>query len=112
MAAFNLSDDILRAVLMDCESLKLIWMRFKAWGLLISALSRKTGVSDVPLQPNTAFTLVWALYSYDPHKEVFFTFSITWHKAVGNPKSANKASISQSPAVQPCTYVPLKLKAT
>lgn len=67
----------------------------ETWAILISLPNIKTAMTGVPFN-HTVLLVVWDLFRYDPHKDFFFPFSITWHKALRIPERANKASITQS----------------
>lgn len=115
VAVFTLSDDILRTSLMDCENLTLILMLYKRGGVGCSNICTKqknnNGWWSFQLH---AFSCVGSSVSITHTKTsfFFFSFSITWLKAIGIPGRANKAFISQSLAAKVHISVPLKLKGS
>lgn len=113
VSAFTLSDDILRTTLMDCENLKFILMLYKRGGVGCSNIctEQKNNNGWWSFQLH-AFSCVGSFVSITHTKTFFFSFSITWLKAIGIPGRANKAFISQSLAAKAHISVPLKLKAS
>lgn len=98
------------------ENPNLIWLSMEVQAVLIWVLNWKKKKTSSDSQPHNAFSCIrpYSFLSFltaDHYEDIFPYFNYPL-KAIGIPEMSNKASVSQSPAVEACTYVYLKLKVS